>query len=37
MLKYDNGGFATTTAPPSFGLNGFERAGVRAVEQSFKG
>ena len=36
MLRHDTGGFAATTAPQGFGLEDFERAGVRAVERRFK-
>ena len=30
------GSFATTTAPPDFDLEDFERAGIRVVERRFK-
>jgi CRP/FNR family transcriptional regulator, global nitrogen regulator len=32
----DTGGFAATTAPPDFGLEDFERAGIRVVERRFQ-
>jgi CRP-like cAMP-binding protein len=35
MLR-DTGGFAATTPPQDFGLEDFERAGVRVVERHFK-
>ncbi len=35
MLRHDTGGFAATTAPQGFGLEDFERAGVRVVERRF--
>jgi CRP-like cAMP-binding protein len=36
MLRHDTGGFAATTAPQGFGLEDFERAGIRVVEWRFK-
>jgi CRP-like cAMP-binding protein len=36
MLRHDTGGFAATTAPQGFGLEDFERAGIRVVERRFK-
>ena len=35
MLRHDTGGFAATTAPQGFGLEDFERAGIRVVERRF--
>lgn len=35
MLRHDTGGFAATTAPEGFGLDDFDRAGVRVVERRF--
>jgi CRP-like cAMP-binding protein len=35
MLR-DTGGFAATTPPQDFGLEDFERAGIRVVERRFK-
>ena len=36
MLRHDTGGFAATTAPQGFGIEDFERAGMRVVERRFK-
>jgi CRP/FNR family transcriptional regulator, global nitrogen regulator len=36
MLRHDTGGFAATTAPQGFGLEDFERAGIRVVERHFR-
>ena len=36
MLKHDTGGFAATTASQGFGIEDFERAGMRVVERRFK-
>lgn len=36
LSRHDTGSFATTTAPSGFGLEDFERAGVRVVERRFK-
>ncbi len=36
MLRHDTGGFAATTAPQGFGIEDFERAGIRVVERRFK-
>jgi CRP-like cAMP-binding protein len=36
MLRHDTGGFAATTAPQGFGIEDFERAGMRVVERCFK-
>jgi CRP-like cAMP-binding protein len=36
MLRHNTGGFAATTAPQGFGIEDFERAGVRVVERRFK-
>src|SRR5829696_516729 len=35
MLRHDTDGFAATTAPQGFGLEDFERAGIRVVERRF--
>lgn len=35
MPRHDTGGFAATTAPEGFGLEDFERAGVRVIERRF--
>jgi len=32
----DTGSFAATTAPPDFGLEDFERVGIRVVERRFQ-
>ncbi len=34
--RHDTGSFAATTAPSGFGLEDFERAGIRVVERRFK-
>jgi CRP/FNR family transcriptional regulator len=36
MLRHDTGGFAATTAPEGFGIEDFERAGIRVAERRFK-
>jgi CRP-like cAMP-binding protein len=36
MLRHDTGSFAATTAPWGFGLEDFERAGIRVAERRFK-
>src|SRR3954452_9690184 len=36
MLRYDTRAFAATTAPQCFGIEDFERAGIRVVERGFK-
>ncbi len=36
LSRHDTGSFAATTAPNGFGLEDFERAGVRVVERRFK-
>ena len=36
MLKHDTGGFAATSAPPGFGLEDFESAGIRVAERRIK-
>ncbi len=36
MLRHDTGGFAATMAPQGFGIEDFERAGIRVVERRFK-
>lgn len=36
MLRHDTGGFAATSAPDGFGLEDFERSGLRAIERKFK-
>lgn len=35
LASHNTGGFATTSAPAGFGLDDFERAGLRAVERRF--
>jgi CRP-like cAMP-binding protein len=35
MFRHDTGGFAATTAPQGFGLEDFERVGIRVVERRF--
>ncbi|MGI8650421.1 MAG: Crp/Fnr family transcriptional regulator [Rubrobacter sp.] len=35
MLRHDTGGFAATSAPDGFGLEDFERAGLRTIERKF--
>ncbi len=35
MLRHGTGSFATTTPPQGFGLEDFERAGIRVVERRF--
>ena len=35
LTSHSTGGFATTSAPEGFGLEEFERAGLRAVERRF--
>ncbi len=36
LSRHDTGSFAATTAPSGFGLEDFERAGIRVVERRFK-
>src|SRR3954463_14217854 len=36
MLRYDTRAFAATTAPQCFGIEDFERAGIRVVARGFK-
>src|SRR5215213_4257642 len=36
MLRHDTGGFAATAAPNGFGLDDFEKAGVRVVERRYR-
>src|SRR5215204_5660950 len=35
LTSHSTGGFATTSAPEGFGLEEFERVGLRAVERRF--
>ena len=36
MLKHDTGSFATDSAPVGFGIEDFERAGIRVAERRFR-
>ncbi len=36
FVKHDTGGFAASTAPQEFGLDDFERAGIRVAERRFR-
>ena len=36
MLKHDTGSFATDSAPLGFGIEDFERSGIRVVERRFR-
>ena len=36
MLKHDTGSFAADSAPTGFGLEDFEKAGIRVVERRFR-
>lgn len=35
LIRHDTGGFAATSAPEGFGLDDFEKAGLRVVERRF--
>ncbi len=36
MLRHDTGSFAATSAPHGFGIEDFEKAGVRVVERRYR-
>lgn len=36
MLRHDTGGFAATSPPQGFGLEDFEKAGIRVIERRFE-